>query len=84
MANRTRKGCAKHNELWHKERIEYDGMNEGMVNQNEKHQWYLMMQSMSKPKKEEKIVMPKALAPQKLMIACVRCMMSNDMLNLLL
>jgi hypothetical protein len=28
--------------------------------------------------------MPKALAPQKLMIACVRCMMSSDMLNLLL
>jgi hypothetical protein len=28
--------------------------------------------------------MPKALTPQKLMIAYVRCMMSNDVLNLFL
>jgi hypothetical protein len=42
-----------------------------------------MMQSMSKPNKEEKMVMSKASAPQKLMTAYVRCMMSNDMLNLL-
>jgi hypothetical protein len=41
------------------------------------------MQSMSKPNKEEKMVMSKASAPQKLMTAYVRCMMSNDMLNLL-
>jgi hypothetical protein len=40
--------------------MEYDDMNEGVVNQNGKHQWYLMMQSMSKPKKEEKTVLPKA------------------------
>jgi hypothetical protein len=38
---------------------------------------------MSKPNKEEKMVMSKASAPQKLMTAYVRCMMSNDMLNLL-
>ncbi len=42
------------------------------------------MKSMSKLKKEEKTVMPKALAPRKLMITCVRCMMFGDMLNLLL
>ncbi len=42
------------------------------------------MQSMSKSKKEEKTIMPKALAPWKLMIACVRCMMFGDMLNFLL
>jgi hypothetical protein len=36
MANQTKKGCVKHDELWHKEHIEYDGMNEGMVNQDEK------------------------------------------------
>ncbi len=43
-----------------------------------------MMQSMSKLKKEEKMVMPKASASQKLMITCVWCLMSSDMLNLLL
>ncbi len=42
-----------------------------------------MMQSMSKSK-EEKTVMLKALTPQKLMIACVQCMMFGDVLNLLL
>jgi hypothetical protein len=41
------------------------------------------MQSMSKPK-EEKMVMLKALALRKLMIACVGCMMSSDVLNLFL
>jgi hypothetical protein len=35
-------------------------------------------------KKEEKTLMLKALAPWKLMIACVWCMMFGDMLNLLL
>jgi hypothetical protein len=43
-----------------------------------------MMQSMSKSKKEEKMVMQNALAPQKLMIAYVRCKMSGDVLHLLL
>jgi hypothetical protein len=43
-----------------------------------------MMQSMSKLKEEEKMVMSKALAPQKLMTACVGCMMSNDVLNMFL
>lgn len=43
-----------------------------------------MMQSMSKLKKEEKKVMPKASAPQKLMTTCVQCMMDGDVLNLLL
>ncbi len=62
----------------------YDGMSGGVVNQNGKYQWYLMMQSMSKPKKEENMVMLKALAPQKLIIACMRCMKLGDMLNLLL
>jgi len=38
---------------------------------------------MSKPKKEE-TVMSKALSPQKLMTACVQCMMSGDMFNMLL
>jgi hypothetical protein len=41
------------------------------------------MQSMSKSK-EEKIVMPKASTPWKLMIACVWCIMYGDKLNLLL
>ncbi len=39
---------------------------------------------MSKLKKEKNTIMPKALTPQKLMIAYVRCMMSNDVLNLFL
>ncbi len=47
-------------------------MNVGIVNQDGKHQRYLMMQSMSKLKKEEKMVMLKASAPWKSMIACVR------------
>jgi len=78
------KGCAKHVKFWHKKHMEYDGMNRGMVNQDGKHWWYIMMQSMSKQKKEEKMVMLKASTPWKLMIAYVQCMMSNDMLNLLL
>jgi hypothetical protein len=40
-----------------------------------------MMQSMSKLK-EEKMVMSKALTPQKLIILCVRCMMFGDVLKL--
>jgi len=40
--------------------MEY-GMTWGMVNQDGNYCWYLMMQSMSKSKEEEKIVMPKAL-----------------------
>jgi hypothetical protein len=60
--------------------MEYDGMNKNVVNQDGKHQWYLMIQSMSELKIEEKTVMLKALAPQKLMIACVWCMMFGDML----
>jgi len=63
--------------------MECDGMNEDMVNQDGKHQWYLMMQSMSKPN-EEKTIMLKALAPWKLMIAYVWCMMFGDVLNLFL
>jgi hypothetical protein len=39
---------------------------------------------MSKSKKDEKIVMSKALAFRKLMIAFVWCMMFSDVLNLLL
>ncbi len=39
---------------------------------------------MSNLKKEEKMIMPKALTPQKLMTTCVQCMMFGDMLNLLL
>ncbi len=78
------KGCTKHVELQHKEHMEYDGMNKDVVNQNEKHPWYLMMQSMSKLKKEKKMEMSKALTPQKLMTTYVRCIMSNDVLNLLL
>ncbi len=38
-------------------------MSWGMVNQNGKHCSYLMMQSMSKSKEEEKKVMPNASAP---------------------
>jgi len=33
---------------------------------------------------EEKMVMLKALAPQKLMTTCVQCMTLSDMLNLFL
>jgi len=74
----------KHVELWHGEHVEYDGMSAGVINQNGKDQWYLMMQSMSKLKKEEKTVMLKALAPRKLMIVCVWCMLYGDVLNLFL
>ncbi len=56
----TLNGCTKHAEPKHGEHMEYDDMNKGLVNQDGKHQWYPMMQSMSKPKKEEKMVMPKA------------------------
>ncbi len=42
------------------------------------------MQSTSKPKKEEKMVISKALTFRKLMITYVWCMMSGDVLNLLL
>ncbi len=78
------KGCAKHVEPWHGKHMRYDGMSGGVVNQDGKLQWYLRMLSVSKPKKEEKFVMSKALATQKLMIVYVRCMMFNDVLNLLL
>ncbi len=61
------KGCATHVKLQHRKHMEYDGMNGGVVNQDGTHWWYLMMQSMSKLK-EEKTVMLRALAPQKLMI----------------
>ncbi len=59
-------------------------MSWGMVNQDGKHCPYLMMQSMSKSKEEEKIVMPKASTLQKLMTICVWCMMFGDVLNLFL
>ncbi len=78
------KGCIKHVEPQHKEHMECDGMNKDVVNRDGKHWWYLMMQSMSKSKKEKKMVMPKASAPQKLMTAYVRCMMFRDVLNLFL
>jgi hypothetical protein len=42
------KGCTKHAEFRHKEHMEYDGMSGGVVNQDGKHRWYLMMQSMIK------------------------------------
>jgi len=78
------KGRTKHAKLWHKKRMEYDGMNKGVANQDGKHQWYLIMQSMSKLKKEEKMIMLKASTPRKLMTTCVQCMMLSDVLNLLL
>ncbi len=53
------KGCAKHIEPQHKEHMEYDGMNKGVVNQDGRHWSYLMMLSMSKLK-EEKMIMLKA------------------------
>jgi hypothetical protein len=56
----------------------------GVVNQYGKHWWYLMMQSLTKLKKEDKIVTPKASTPRKLMIAYLWCMMSGDVLNLFL
>jgi len=61
--------------------MEYNGLSWGVVNQNGKHCSYLMMQSMSKSKEEEEIVMPKALAPQKLTTTYVWCMMFGDVLN---
>jgi hypothetical protein len=39
---------------------------------------------MSKSKKEEKMIMLKASATQKLMTTCVWCMMSSDVLNFFL
>jgi hypothetical protein len=78
------KGCAKHVKLWHIKHMKYDGMNKGVVNQDEKHWWYFKMQSMSKLKNEEKMIMSKALTPWKLMTTCVQCMMPIDVLNLLL
>ncbi len=39
---------------------------------------------MSKSKKEEKTIMLKASILQKIMITCVWCMMSNDVLNMFL
>jgi len=65
------KGCVKHVELQHEKHMEYDGMNKDVVNQDENHQWYLMMQSMSKLKKKEMMVMSKASTPRKLLIAYV-------------
>jgi hypothetical protein len=56
------KGCAKHTKPWCGEHMEYDGMSGSVVYQDGKHQWYLLMQSMSKCK-EEKTVMLKTLAP---------------------
>ncbi len=66
------KGCARSIEPLHRKHMEYDGMSVGVVNQDGKHQWYLMMESMSKLKKEEKTIMSKALAPWKSMIVCVQ------------
>jgi len=37
------KGFIKHTKLWHEKHMEYDGMSRGVVNQDGKHQWYLMM-----------------------------------------
>jgi hypothetical protein len=53
-------GCIKHVEPRHGKHMEYDDMSKGMINQDGKHQWYPMMQSMSKPKKEKKTIMLKA------------------------
>jgi hypothetical protein len=78
------KGCANHAKLWHEKHMKYDGMSKGVVNQDGKHLWYLKMQSMSKLKNDEKMIMFKALTPQKLMTTCVQCMMPSDVLNLLL
>jgi len=52
------KGCTKYTEPQHGEHMGYDDMSKGVVNQDGKHRWYPMMQSMSK--KEEKMIMPKA------------------------
>jgi len=41
--------------------MEYNGMDWGVVNQHGKYCSYLMMQSMSKLKEEEKIIMPKGI-----------------------
>jgi hypothetical protein len=51
------KGYAKHVKPQHEEHMEYNGMSWGLVNQNGNHSSYLMMQSMSKSKEEEKIIM---------------------------
>jgi hypothetical protein len=56
------KGCTNHTKPWCGEHMEYDGMSGNVVYQDGKHQWYLLMQSMSKFK-EEKTVMLKTLAP---------------------
>jgi hypothetical protein len=68
------KRCVNHIEPWHEMHMGYDGMSKGVVNQDGKHRWYLMMQSMSKPKKEEKTTMLKTSTSCKLMTTCVRCM----------
>jgi hypothetical protein len=44
--------------------MEYDVMSRGMVNQDGKHWWYLMMQSTSNLKKDEKMVMLKTSTPE--------------------
>jgi len=76
------KGYAKHVKPRHEEHMEYNGMNWGVVNQNGNHCSYLMMQSMSKSKEENKIIMWKASRPQRLMTTCVGCMMFGDVPNL--
>jgi hypothetical protein len=48
------KGCAKHAEPWHGDHMECDDMSGDVVNQDGKHQWYLMMQSMSKSKRRKR------------------------------
>jgi hypothetical protein len=78
------KGYAKHVKPRHEEHMEYNGTSWGMLNQNGNHCSYLMMQSMSKLKEEDKIILLKASTPHKLMTTCVWCMMFGDMPNLLM
>ncbi len=78
------KGYTKHVKIQHEEHMEYNGMSWGMVNKNGNHCSYLLMESMSKSKEEEKIIMRKASALQKVMTKCVVCMMFRDVPNLLM
>jgi hypothetical protein len=78
------KRYAKHVKPQHEEHMEYNNMSWGVVNKNGNHCSYLLMQSMSKSKEKEKIIMRKALAPRKLMTTFVGCMMFSDVPNLFL
>ncbi len=53
-------GYTRHVAHWHEEDMEYGGMSMGVKNPNEKHWWFLLLESMHKQEKEEKSIMPKA------------------------